>query len=296
MPLMLNHGWPLTFWDFQKMIRPLADPAAFGGDPADAFDVIVPSLPGYGFSTPLATPGIDFSRTAALWVELMQGVLGYQRFAVQGGDWGGIIAAELGHRYSDRVIGLHLHSMAYLHMVSGRPLPPLDYAPEEQSRKQRTEAFYRDDNGYMQIQSTKPQTLAFALDDSPVGLCAWLLEKRRGWSDCGGKVERRFSKDDLITTTMIHWVTQSFGSSARYYYEAKHHRWHPAHERMPVVDVPTAIAVFEHDVAFRPRRWAESYYDLQRWTEFAAGGHFPQMEEPEVLVEDLRSFFRTLRT
>ncbi len=296
MPLMLNHGWPLTFWDFQKMIGPLSDPASHGGDPADAFDVIVPSLPGYGFSTPLTTPGVNFERTAEIWLDLMRGVLGYGRFAVQGGDWGGIVAAQLGHKHADSVIGIHLHSMAYPHMFSATKPPPLEYAPEERSRMERTRDFYEHDTGYMQIQSTKPQTLAFAMNDSPVGLLAWLLEKRRGWSDCGGDVERRFSKDDLITGAMLYWVTESFGSSARYYREAKRLPWTQAHDRMPVVEAPTAIAVFEHEVALRPRRWAERYYNLRRWTEFPRGGHFPQMEEPDALIEDLRAFFRTFRS
>jgi pimeloyl-ACP methyl ester carboxylesterase len=296
LPLILNHGWPWTFWDFQKVIRPLTDPAAYGGDPADAFDVIVPSLPGYGFSTPLTTPGINFSRTADLWVTLMQDVLGYGRFGVQGGDWGGSITAQLGHKYADRVIGIHLHSMAYLHMFSGKPPPPLEYAPDEQGWMERTRHFYDHEAGYMQVQGTKPQTLAYALNDSPIGLCAWLLEKRRGWSDCGGEVERRFSKDDLITSTMLYWITESFGTSARYYYEARHRHWRPDHDRTPVVEAPTAMAIFDKEVALRPKGWAERYYNLKRWTVFPAGGHFPPMEEPEALVGDLRAFFRTLRS
>jgi pimeloyl-ACP methyl ester carboxylesterase len=294
-PLILNHGWPCTFWDFQKIIGPLTDPAAYGGDPADSFDVIIPSLPGYGFSTPLTTAGVTFSRTADMWVTLMRDILGYERFAVQGGDWGGFVGAELGHKYADHVIGLHLNSMAYLHNLSGQTLPPLEYAPDERAWMERTRHFYDHENAYMQVQSTKPQTLAFAMNDSPIGLCAWLLEKRRSWSDCGGDVERRFSKDDLITSAMLLWITESFGTSARYYYEGKHNPWRPAHDRMPVVEAPTAIAIFPEEVALRPRQWAERYFNLKRWSKFPAGGHFPAMEEPDFLVGDLRAFFRDLR-
>ncbi len=295
MPLILNHGWPCTFWSFQKIIGPLTDPAAYGGDPADSFDVIIPSLPGYGFSTPLTTAGVTFSHTADLWVTLMRDRLGYDRFAVQGGDWGGMVGAQLGHKYADHVIGLHLNSMAYLHTLSGQTLPPLEYAPDERAWMERTRHFYEHGNAYMQVQSTKPQTLAFAMNDSPIGLCAWLLEKYRSWSDCGGDIERRFSKDDLITNTMLFWITESFGTSARYYYEGKHNPWWPAHDRMPVVEVPTAIAIFPEEVALRPRLWAERYYNLRRWTKFSAGGHFPAMEEPDLLVGDLREFFGVLR-
>jgi pimeloyl-ACP methyl ester carboxylesterase len=147
----------------------------------------------------------------------------------------------------------------------------------------------------MQLQSTKPQTIAYALNDSPVGLCSWILEKRRTWSDCGGDVEKRFTKDELLTTMTLYWVTQSYGTSARYYYEAAHNPWQPAHNRTPVVEAPTGIAVFLKEVILLPRRWAERYYNLKRWTVMPSGGHFASMEEPQRLVEDIRAFFRPLR-
>jgi pimeloyl-ACP methyl ester carboxylesterase len=295
-PLILTHGWPWTFWDFHKVIRPLADPAAHGGDAADAFDVVVPSLPGYGFSTPLTTTGINYWRTADLWVTLMQEVLGYPKFAAQGGDWGALVSAQLGHKYADRMIGIHMNLLATLGFFGGSDGPkPEDYGPDEQSWAEHNRHFLTAESGYMQLQSTKPQTVAFALNDSPAGLCSWIVEKRRTWSDCDGNVERRFSKDDLCTTMTIYWVTQSYGTSARFYYEAAHNLWQPSHNRQPVVEAPTGVAVFLKEVLLMPRRWAERYYNLKRWSVMPSGGHFAPMEEPERLVKDIRAFFRELR-
>jgi pimeloyl-ACP methyl ester carboxylesterase len=292
-PLLLGHGWPWTFWDLKKVIGPLADPAAHGGDPGDAFDVVVPSLPGYAFSNPLTVPGVNFWRTADLWVELMEG-LGYPRFAAQGGDWGALVAAQLGHKHAGRLIGVHLHFCTPLTAFAGRPLDASEYGDETHLFEHNTR-FVRDERGYASIQSTRPQTLAHALDDSPVGLCAWLVEKRRSWSDCGGDVERVFTRDELLTTVCLYWLTHSFGSSARFYYEAAHHPWRPSHDREPVVEAPTAVARFPRDVLVMPRRWIERYYNLQRYNEMPRGGHFAPMEEPALLVDDLRSFFRPLR-
>lgn len=294
-PLILTHGWPWTFWDFQKVIGALTDPAAYGGDAADAFDVVIPSLPGYGFSTPLTKPGLNFTTTADLWVKLMER-LGYPRFAAHGGDWGALIAAQLGHKYADRLIGAHFTLMMPLDSFSGGTVPPEDYAPEDADRAKRKRNFFLNEAGYFALQCSKPQTPAFALNDSPVGLCAWIVEKRRTWSDCGGNVETRFSKDDLLTTVMIYWLTQSYGTSARYYYEAAHRPWQPSHTRMPVVEAPVGVTVFRNEVVIPPRRWAQRYYNLQRWTEFPMGGHFAAMEEPAALVGDIRVFFKTLRT
>ncbi|MBI2963271.1 MAG: epoxide hydrolase [Deltaproteobacteria bacterium] len=294
MPLVLSHGWPWTFWDLRKVIRPLADPAAFGGDPRDAFDVVVPSLPGYGFSTPLRKTGFNFWRTADLWVKLMQDVLGYERFAAEGGDWGALVTAQLGHKYADRLFGVYVHLLAPLDVFLGTLPDAAAYGPGEEGLFEKNVHFFTAESGYSAIQATKPQTLAFALNDSPVGLCSWLVEKRRTWSDCGGDVEKRFTKDDLLTTVTLYWATQSFGTSARYYYECTHNPWRPSHQRRPVVEAPTGVGVFQ-DVVVLPRRWAERYYDLKRWTVMPRGGHFAPMEEPDLLVEDIRAFFRTLR-
>ena len=293
-PLLLNHGWPWTFWDFRHLIGPLTDPQAHGLDPADCFDVIVPSLPGYGFSTPLTTTGINFWRTADLWVELMSR-LGYPRFASHGGDWGAFVSAQLGHKYADRLIGVHLTLMSPLDFFTGGTVAAEDYADDEKDWPQRGRNFFQNESGYYALQSTKPQTVAFALNDSPIGLASWILEKRRTWSDCDGNVERRFSKDDLLTTIMIYWLTQSYGTSARYYYEAAHRPWQPSHSRQPVVECPTGVAVFLKEVVLQPKRWAQRYYNLQRWSVFPSGGHFAPMEEPQVLAADIAAFFRTLR-
>lgn len=293
-PLILSHGWPWSFWDFAKVIGPLTDPAAHGGDPADAFDVVVPSLPGYGFSTPLTRTGVNFWNTAELWVELMER-LGYPRFAAQGGDWGAFISAELGHRFADRMIGVHISTPAPLDFMTFTGWDLSDFAPEEKANLARMAAINAEETGYFLLQKTKPQTPAVALNDSPAGLLAWIVEKRRSWSDCGGEVERRFSKDELIDTAMLYWVTGSYHTSARYYYEAAHNPWQPAHDRQPVVEAPTALAIFPAELTHPARRWAERYYNLRQWSELPAGGHFAPMEEPAALVEDLRRFFRERR-
>jgi pimeloyl-ACP methyl ester carboxylesterase len=295
-PIVLTHGWPWTFWDFNKVIRPLADPASFGGDAADAFDVVVPSLPGYGFSTPLTTTGINYWRTADLWVTLMRDVIGYPKFAAQGGDWGALVTAQLGHKYAEHMIGVHVNLLAALSFFGGSDGPkPDDFGDDEKGWLERNRNFIANESGYMQLQCSKPQTVAFALNDSPAGLCSWILEKRRTWSDCDGDVERRFSKDELCTTMTLYWITQSYGTSARYYYEAAHNLWKPSHQRKPVVEAPTGAAVFLKEVMLMPRRWAERYYNLRRWTVMPSGGHFAPMEEPQRLVEDIRTFFRDLR-
>jgi pimeloyl-ACP methyl ester carboxylesterase len=291
-PLVINHGWPWTFWDMRKIIGPLSDPAAHGGDPADAFDVVAPSLPGFAFSSPLQTEGVFFNPTADLWVKLMKR-LGYDRFATQGGDVGAYVSARLGHKYADRIIGVHLH-------LAGPAMPPYpapeDYAAEEIAWGGKLAQFMADGSGYMQIQRTRPQTIGFAMHDSIVGLAAWLIEKRRAWSDCGGDVESVFSKDDLITTTMLYWLTNTYVSSARHYYEAKPERLVPVHDRQPPVEAPTALLQFKNDVWVQPRKWAERYYNLQRWNVAERGGHFAPMETPDLLIDDIRAFFSGLRS
>ena len=297
MPLVVTHGWPGSFFEMYKIIALLTDPGGHGGDPADAFDVVVPSLPGYGFSTPLTTTGMNYWRTADLWVTLMRDVLGYDKFAAQGGDWGALVTAQLGHKYAERMIGIHMNLLASLSFFGGSEGPkPEDFGPEEQGWLEHNRNFMSNESGYMQLQCTKPQTVAFALNDSPAGLCSWIVEKRRTWSDCGGDVERRFTKDDLCTTMTLYWITQSYGTSARYYYEAAHNLWQPSHGRQPVVEAPTGVSVFLKEVLLMPRKWAERYYNLKRWTLMPSGGHFAPMEEPQRLVEDIRAFFRSRRS
>jgi len=293
-PMLLSHGWPWTFWDYQKLIGPLTDPAAYGGDPADAFDVVIPSLPGYGFSTPLTTAGINFSSAADIFVKLMTG-LGYDKFAAHGHDWGAIITAQLGHKYADRLIGAHFTTMLPLDTFSGGVVEERFFTAADQSIAEKNAMFFADGGGYFALQTTRPQTLANALNDSPVGLCSWIIEKRRDWSDCGGNVESRFSKDDLITTVMLYWLTQSFGTSARFYYEAVHRPWTPSHDRSPVVEAPVGLAIFPEEVLGQPKAWIEHYYNLQHYSEMPSGGHFAAMEEPEQLTQDIRKFFASLR-
>jgi pimeloyl-ACP methyl ester carboxylesterase len=292
-PLILSHGWPWTFWEYRKVIGPLSDPGAHGGDPADAFDVVVPSLPGYGFSTPLRKPGVNFWRTSGLWVKLME-ELRYTRFAAHGADWGALITADLGHRYPARVMGVHFTMMLPLDLFSGGTPAPEDYDADEASIATGLQNFFATESAYSALQSTKPQTIAVALNDSPVGLLSWIVEKLRSWSDCHGDVETRFSKDDLLTTVMIYWVTQSYGTSARYYYEAAHNPWKPVHERMPVIEAPTGISVLPAEFASAPRRWIQRYYNLKQKRHHARGGHYGAWEEPEAITTDIRDFFRPL--
>lgn len=294
-PIILSHGWPWTFWDFRKIIGPLTDPLSHGGSEDDAFDVIVPSLPGFGFSTPLTVPGVTSTSTADLWFKLMTDVLGYSRFGAHGSDFGLAVTEQLGHKYAESMIGIHVQGSAALDYFTGGGALPSDYGPEDAERLKKNADFATSELGYMALQTTKPQTIAHALEDSPAGLCAWILEKRRTWSDCGGDVESCFPKDDLLTTVMIYWLTQSYGTSARYYYESAHHPWQPSHSRMPVVEAPTGVILFANDIIGMPRRWAERYFNLQRWTTVPYGGHFGAAEQPELFVDDLRAFFRPLR-
>ncbi len=293
-PIILNHGWPWTFWDFRKVIAPLADPGAHGGDPADAFDVVVPSLPGFGFSTPLRKPGVHFHNTVDLWVKLMA-ALGYERFATQGGDWGAMLSMHLAHKHPDRITGMHVHLAVPLDMFDGGMIPTEDYGPDEQRMREKNERFFNLESGYIGVHTTKPMSLAHGLNDSPAGLLAWILEKRRSWSDCGGDVEARFSKRELIDTIMIYWVTQSIGTSLRYYYEAAHDLWAPLHTRSRLVDAPTGFLHMPGEILLPPRAWLERTVNLTSWNALSGGGHFAPMEEPDGLVRDIRQFFRAIR-
>jgi pimeloyl-ACP methyl ester carboxylesterase len=299
LPLLLTHGWPWTFWDFRKVIGPLTDPAAHGGDPADAFDVVVPSLPGFGFSTPLEKTGINWWRTADLWSVLMRDVLGYEKFCAHGGDWGALVTLQLGHRYPDRVHGVHITGLAPLEFFSGdRPWSiggSLETIAQGTGEKQAMLGWEKKFASHVAVQHLDPQTLAWAMHDSPVGLCAWILERRRSWGDTGGDVESRFSKDDLLTTMSIYWLSDCFSSSVRYYAEAGKNPWKADHPNMPVVSAPTGITLFEPDMAPGDTRWTEAYYNRKQFRVHARGGHFAPAEEPAVLVTDIRDMFRSYR-
>ncbi|QBD75996.1 epoxide hydrolase [Ktedonosporobacter rubrisoli] len=286
LPLLISHGWPGSFFEMYKIIGPLSEPERFGGDPADAFDVIVPSLPGYGFSGPTHERGVTVARIAKILATLMQ-ELGYRRFATQGGDWGLYITGELARSAPARVIGMHLNMQPSRSVLSQQAINET----ESQWLEQRAQ-FIQDESGYSHQHATRPQTLAYGLNDSPVGLAAWIIEKFRSWSDCHGEIERAFTKDELLTNVMIYWVTQTINSSTRLYYETAHQGYEAYRER---IEVPAGIAMFRDEIPSPPRSLAERLYTIQRWTEMPAGGHFAALEQPQALVEDIRAFFRPLR-
>lgn len=295
MPLVLTHGWPWTFWDFGGVIEALADPASHGGDPADAFEVVVPSLPGYGFSTPLTRTGVTVRTTAALWVRLMADVLGHQRFGAHGGDWGASVSAQLGHEFPEHLVGVHLSLPVLMKVSYYSGLRAEDYGPGEEGWFDRMQRRMATAASHVAVQSQDPQTLAYALNDSPVGLASWLLERRRLWSDHQGDVFDALSRDFLLTSVMLYWVTGSIGSTMRFYWENWRQPRRLVHDRTPSIEVPTAMAVFPNDLVFVPRRLAEEHTNLARWTEMPRGGHFAAAEEPDLVVDDLRAFFRPLR-
>ena len=289
LPLLISHGWPGSVVEFHKLIPMLTDPARFGGDPADAFTVVAPSLPGYGFSFRPNQPRFGIPRIAETFAALMIDVLGYGRFGAHGGDWGSFITARLGHDVPGHLLGIHLTMLPIR-----RDLPPPDRPTEEEVRYlEELAAFQREETGYQLIQGTKPQTLAYGLTDSPVGLAAWIVEKFRTWSDCDGDVERVFSRDELLTNIMLYWVTGAIGSSFWPYYARLHEGW-----PLPAgayIQVPTAYLAFPREIYRPPRSWAARSFNIQRWTPAPHGGHFAGLEQPELLAEDLRAFFRPLR-
>ena len=307
-PLLLHHGWPWTFWDLKKVIGPLSDPAAYGGKPEDAFDVVLISLPGHGFSSPIKVPNINFWRTADIEVTLMSEVLGYQKFFTAGGDWGALIVAQLGHKYADRVLGVYTHLPIQLsHYLSDHPdVPPgiaysnglpeaSVYGKGEESWAGTNRDFFEKESGYGYIHLTKPQTLGVALNDSPAGLFSWIIEKRRTWADVKGDIESVFDKDHLCNTATIYWATETIATSARFYKEVLHNPWKPSHRRFPVVEAPTFCCVHPKDVLLMPKAWAEKYHNLKAWKVMPSGGHFAPYELPEEFVANIRGFFGTLR-
>jgi epoxide hydrolase len=297
-PLILTHGWPGSFAEFAKVIGPLTNPVRHGGRPEDAFDVVIPSVPGYGFSEKPLQPGYGTERIAALFAKLMAR-LGYQRYGAQGGDVGSGVSTQLALDDA-HVAGLHLN------LCGGAPPDPSDpfagVPAEELAKMREREAFWtEEERGYSHIQGTKPQTIGYALNDSPVGLAAWIVEKFRTWCDCDGNPEKVFTKDELLTNITIYWVTQTPTSAARYYYENGPRPGlgpgrHPAASSKQRVEVPTACAAFPKEIRFTPRRWLETRYNLTRLTIMPRGGHFAALEQPELLVDDVRAFFRDLRS
>jgi microsomal epoxide hydrolase len=289
MPLLLSHGWPGSVWEFNKVIPTLTDPARFGGDPADAFTVVAPSLPGYTLSFKPGQQRFALPEIAAAFVELTRDVLGYQGFLAQGGDWGSFVSAYIAYSEPASVAGIHLNLLP----LRREPPPPGAEGPALDAFRQELAHWQHEETGYSSIQGTKPQTLAYALTDSPVGLAAWILEKFRTWSDCDGDPSRSFSRDDLLLNVMLYWVSGAVGSSFWPYYARQHFGWPLPAERR--IDVPTAYQSFPKDILHPPRVLAEQAFNIQRWTEAPRGGHFAALEVPELLVEDVRAFARTLR-
>ena len=288
MPLVITHGWPGSVYEFMDVIGPLTDPVGHGGKAEDAFHLVLPSMPGYGFSGPARRRGMSVDSVAGVVAKLMDR-LGYERYAAQGGDWGSGVASWLARDFPDRLIGIHLN------MVGGGPptgmKDPEAGIPEWELKRYRERAeWWSGENAYGNIQGSKPLTLAYGLNDSPAGLAAWVVEKFRAWSDCGGDVESRFTKDQLLTNIMLYWLTESMPSAVRLYYESRR-----SGRKQSRAEVPTAVAVFPGEIFFSPRKWVETRYNVVQWTEMPRGGHFAAMEEPELYVEDVVKFFGGLR-
>jgi pimeloyl-ACP methyl ester carboxylesterase len=286
-PLLLMHGWPGSVFEFVDFIPRLTDPAAYGGDPADSFTIVAPSLPGYGLSFRPGQARYGVEEIAACLATLM-GDLGYARFGVQGGDWGGIIAAHMAAVMPERLIGAHVNLLA-------APRDPKAAAdPRHGDFHGKLKHWLDEETGYQWIQGTKPQTLSFALTDSPVGLAAWIVEKFRSWTDCDGEVENALTRDQMLANISFYWFTGAIGSSFYPYYFRKRRGWPVSPERPATA--PVGYAEFPHEMVRPPREFAESSFpNLRRWTSFDKGGHFAAMEQPEALAGDVRAFFRELR-
>jgi pimeloyl-ACP methyl ester carboxylesterase len=294
-PIILTHGYPDSFYRFAKLIPMLTDPESFGGRAEDAFDVVVPDLPGYGFSDK-PTEGGTLFQVHDLWAHLMTETLGYGQFGAHGGDWGSTVTEQLARSHSDAVVAIHLTDVPFGHLFQ----KPQDPSPNERKFFETNDQWLQKEGAYALIQSTKPYSLAEALNDSPAGLAAWLVEKFRAWSDCDGQIESRFTKDELLTHIMIYWATESIGSSFLPYYDyanAGALTWtkEGIKKFFGSSKVPAAFALFPKDISHPPREWAERFFNVQRWTQMPRGGHFAAMEEPTLLAEDIRAFFRPLR-
>lgn len=292
-PLMIVHGWPGSISEFSKIIDPLVDPVAYGGSASDAFHVITPSLPGFGFSSAPTQPGYSPEKIAHILAALMEKI-GYQRYAIAGGDWGAIINRYLAFNYPDRLIGLHSNMM-----LAGPPTDReqrADVTQAEETARAARGAYMQNERAYQQIQGSKPQTLGYGLNDSPAGLAAWIVEKFHGWTDmpqgATGYLDNHFTKDELLTNIAIYWFTGTITSSTRIYYENSKA---PIEIPLGYINVPTGAAIFPAEIFVTPRAWAEAAYDLRHWSVMSEGGHFAALEKPDLYLNDLQIFFRLLR-
>ncbi|MGX1851715.1 epoxide hydrolase family protein [Streptomyces sp. NPDC055299] len=292
MPLIITHGWPGSFLEFEKVMGPLTDPTAYGGHAADAFHVVCPSLPGYGFSQRPTEPGWNVERIAAAWAQLMAR-LGYERYGAQGGDWGAMVTTRLAQHDSAHITGIHLSAPA----VGPDPTTLHDLTESERTALEDLKQFQRIGSGYSAQMSTRPQTLGYALLDSPAGLCAWIVEKFRAWTDCGGHPENALTRDEMLDNVTLYWLTATAASSARLYWES----FPDAAEQsgrtaIDTVATPTGGSIFPKDMLRPSRRWAERRHtDIRYWNELERGGHFAAFEQPELFVNELRAFFGLFR-
>ena len=284
MPLVITHGWPGSISEFLDIVPLLTDPVAHGGRAEDAFHVVLPSIPGFGFSGPTITRGNSPARIAAMIATLMA-ELGYERYIAQGGDWGAIITTHMGRLDAEHIAGIHINMPTVATPADG------EHTPAELDAIKAMKYYRNVDSGYGTIQGTKPQTIGYLLNDSPAGLAAWIVEKFRQWSDCDGDIYTSYTADQLLTNISIYWFTETAHSSARIYFEDRN-----APQTNTRVEVPTGVARFPKEI-FRPsRRWCEAVYDIVRWTEFGRGGHFAAMEVPHLLAGDIRAFGTQLRS
>lgn len=294
-PLVLTHGWPGSVADFLDVIEPLSDPARHGGESSPAFHVVVPSVPGFGFSGPTRSRGWTVQRIAAAWAELMS-LLGYERFVAQGGDAGSVISLELARHSPRRVRGVHVNLLPPTPPADPRELAMLN--DSDRARLERMVTFDRELSGYLRLQSTRPQTLAYALTDSPVGQLAWIAEKFHEWADPTVRPGAGIDRDRLLTTVSIYWHTATAGSSAQLYYESADYLRRmlmESDDRPTPVSVPVGVAVFPHDFWLPVRQFADrDLPNIVHWSELDRGGHFPAMEEPDLLVADVRKFAGSL--
>jgi microsomal epoxide hydrolase len=289
-PILLSHGWPGSIFEFLELIPVLTDPSRFGGDPSDSFTVVAPSLPGYGLSFSPDQPRFGVEEIADCFASLMTDVLGYKRFGAQGGDWGSFITSRLAYSYVDRLIGIHLNMMP----LRRDPRMVTDLTPEERKYLEELATWLKDETGYQWIQGTRPQTLAVALADSPAGLAAWIIEKFRAWSDCGGDLESVFTKDELLANISLYWFTGAIGSSFWPYYARMHRPW-PIPDN-GTITVPTGYCEFPREMLRPPKSLAQRIFsDIRRWTVMPRGGHFAAMEQPKALAAEIFELFRPLR-
>ncbi len=288
-PIILTHGWPDSFIRYQKIIPLLTDPASYGGNPDVSFDVIIPSLPGIGFSTIPEPRGFNNAQVADLWVKLMVEKLGYRKFGAAGGDMGSGVTRYMALNYPEHLTGIHLTDVGIIRGIM--TANDNDLSAEEKQYKRDAGQWITQEGGYMSIQSTKPQTIAYGLSDSPVGLAAWIIEKFYSWSDCSRGFENTYTMDELLNNIMIYWLNNSIASSARMYYENTH-----SLPPMGKIDVPTGMALFAKDVLLPPKAWVEKNLNVVHWTEIPKGGHFTAMEEPELFADDICKYYRNIRT